>query len=105
MLTGKYKRNQPRPEGARLVAWGERGERMLSDENFDVVEALEAYAQEHGHSLTELSLSWLAGCPVVGSVIAGATSPEQIRANAAATSAWKMTDQERAEIGDLARVG
>lgn len=104
VLTGKYKRNEPLPEGTRLAGWGDRAQGMLSDARFDVVEALEAYAQDHGHTLTELSLSWLAGCPVVGSVIAGATTPEQVRANASATSSWAMTDAERAEISDLARV-
>jgi aryl-alcohol dehydrogenase-like predicted oxidoreductase len=104
LLTGKYQRNEPLPEGTRLAAWGDRAHGMLSDARFDVVEALDAYARDHGHTLTELALSWLAGCDVVGSVIAGATTPEQVRANAAATSAWEMTDEERAEIGEIARV-
>ena len=63
------------------------------------------YAEAHGHTLPELALSWLAGTPAVGSVIAGATSPEQVRANAAATTAWALTDAERAEVDALARVG
>jgi aryl-alcohol dehydrogenase-like predicted oxidoreductase len=103
VLTGKYKRGQPAPEGTRLAAWGDRAQAMLSDERLDVVERLDAYARDHDHTLTELALSWLAGCSVVGSVIAGATTPEQVRANAAATSAWNMSDDERAEIGELAR--
>ena len=61
-------------------------DQFASDEKLDVVERLEEYAVDHGHTLPELALSWLAGVPSVGSVIAGATSPEQVRANAAATT-------------------
>jgi aryl-alcohol dehydrogenase-like predicted oxidoreductase len=78
---------------------------FASEEKFDVVERLAAYAEAHGHTLAELALSWLAGTPAVGSVIAGATTPEQVRANAAATTAWALTDAERAEVDALARVG
>ncbi|HEY3672554.1 MAG TPA: aldo/keto reductase [Acidimicrobiia bacterium] len=104
MLTGKYRRNEEHPEGSRLAAWGNRAGAFASDERFDVVERLDAYAQDHGHTLIELALSWLAGTPAVGSVIAGATSPEQVRANAAATTAWTFTEAERAEVDALARV-
>jgi aryl-alcohol dehydrogenase-like predicted oxidoreductase len=105
MLTGKYRRGQEHPEGSRLAAWGPMAEQFASDEKFDVVERLTAYAEAHGHTLAELALSWLAGTPAVGSVIAGATTPEQVRANAAATTAWTLTDTEWAEVDALARVG
>ena len=105
MLTGKYTKGQPHPEGTRLAAWGPRSEMFASDEKFDVVGRLQEYAEAHGHTLPELALSWLAGAPTVGSVIAGATSPEQVRANAAATVAWVLTQAERAEVDALARVG
>jgi len=105
MLTGKYRRGQEHPEGSRLAAWGPMAEQFASDEKFDVVERLTAYAEAHGHTLAELALSWLAGTPAVGSVIAGATSPEQVRANAAATTAWTLSDTERAEVDALARAG
>ena len=98
MLTGKYKRGEEAPEGTRLAAWGDRAGAFLSDERFDVVEQLDAYASDHGHTLPELALSWVAGAPTVASVIAGATTPEQVRANADATVAWPMTPEERAEI-------
>jgi aryl-alcohol dehydrogenase-like predicted oxidoreductase len=101
LLTGKYKRNEAAPEGSRLAAWGDRAGAFLSDERFDLVERLDAYAQDHGHTLHELALSWLAAQPTVVSVIAGATSPEQVRSNAAATSAWALSDTELKEIGDL----
>jgi aryl-alcohol dehydrogenase-like predicted oxidoreductase len=105
MLTGKYRRGQEHPEGSRLAAWGPMADQFANDEKFDVVERLTAYAEAHGHTLTELALSWLAGTPAVGSVIAGATSPEQVRANAAATTAWTLTETEWAEVDALARVG
>jgi aryl-alcohol dehydrogenase-like predicted oxidoreductase len=105
MLTGKYRRGEELPEGSRLAGFGSRATRFANDENFGVVEQLTAYAEAHGHSLTELALSWLAGTPRVGSVIAGATSPEQVRSNAAATTAWQLTEAERAEVGAIARVG
>ena len=104
MLTGKYRRGQEHPEGSRLAAWGPMADQFASEEKFDVVERLAEYAEAHGHTLAELALSWLAGTPAVGSVIAGATSPEQVRANAAATTAWSLTDAERAEVDALARV-
>jgi aryl-alcohol dehydrogenase-like predicted oxidoreductase len=78
---------------------------MLSDERMDAVDRLAAYAGDHGHTLPELALSYLAGTPTVASVIAGATSPEQLKANAAATTAWVLTDAERAEVRELANVG
>jgi aryl-alcohol dehydrogenase-like predicted oxidoreductase len=105
VLTGKYKKGEAHPEGSRLAAWGPMAETFASDEKLDVVERLREYAEAHGHTLPELALSWLAGAPTVGSVIAGATSPEQVRANAAATSAWMLTPEERAEVDALARVG
>jgi aryl-alcohol dehydrogenase-like predicted oxidoreductase len=98
MLTGKYKRGEDAPEGTRLAAWGDRAGAFMSDERFDAVEQLDAYARDHGHTLPELALSWVAGAPTVASVIAGATTPEQVRANADATVAWRMTPEERAEI-------
>jgi len=101
LLTGKYKRGQDAPEGTRLSA-GPMAERALTDRNFDVVEKLEEYATSHGHTLLELAMSWLASHPAVGSVIAGATKPEQVTSNAASAS-WVLTDEERAEVDALAR--
>ena len=101
LLTGKYRRNEAAPEGSRLAAWGDRAGAFLSDERFDLVERLDEYARDHGHTLHELALSWLATNPAVASVIAGATSPEQVRSNAAATTAWQLTDTELAEVAAL----
>ena len=101
LLTGKYRRGEAAPAGTRLAA-GAAAQRSLTDSNFDVVEKLEEYAQTHGHTLLELAFSWLACKPYVGSVIAGATKPEQVAANAAAAS-WKLSAEEMAEVDALAR--
>jgi aryl-alcohol dehydrogenase-like predicted oxidoreductase len=82
LLTGKYRRGDAPPEGGRISAWGMS--HLLSDANFDVVEALEAYGAERGIGLLDVAIGGLASRPGVASVIAGATSAEQLRANAAA---------------------
>ena len=78
----------------------ERREQALADRRFDVVESLDAFAKERGHTLLELAMSWLAGLPHLASVIAGATKPEQVRANVVAID-WSLTDDERAELDKL----
>jgi aryl-alcohol dehydrogenase-like predicted oxidoreductase len=60
------------------------------------------FAASRGHTIVELALSWLAGNPSVASVIAGATSAKQVRMNAAATRAWTLSDEDRAEVARLA---
>jgi aryl-alcohol dehydrogenase-like predicted oxidoreductase len=87
LLTGKYRRGEPAPEGTRLAG------REIEDERFDRVEALAAFADERGHTLHELAISALASTRGVGSIIAGATKPEQVRANAAAAS-WRLTAEQ-----------
>jgi aryl-alcohol dehydrogenase-like predicted oxidoreductase len=100
LLTGKYQRGAPPPEGSRLAAWGSRGTKALSDSNFDKVEKLSAWAAERGHTLLELAFAWLLGHPVVSSVIAGATSAEQVHANAAAGT-WEPTDEDLTALRDI----
>ena len=80
LLTGKYKRCEPRPEGTRLSSRDE----VFTDETFDRLEALERFAEERGIQLLDVAIGGLAAQPAVTSVIAGATKPEQVRANAAA---------------------
>lgn len=101
LLTGKYRRNEARPEGARLST-GAQADRMLTDRNFDTVEKLEAFAQSAGHTLLELAFSWLATQKHVATVIAGATSPEQVKSNAQA-AAWRLTAEEMAEVDSITR--
>jgi aryl-alcohol dehydrogenase-like predicted oxidoreductase len=100
LLTGKYQRGEAPPADSRIAAWGSRGQRMLTDDNFDVVERLENYAKERGHTLLELAFGWLTSHKYVSSVIAGATKPEQIEANAGAAE-WKLTPDEMNEINEL----
>ncbi len=84
MLTGKYRRGEPAPEGTRLAGGG-RGALLLKDDDvFDTIEALEAFAQERGITILELAIAWLANQPFVPSVISGASKPEQVTANAQA---------------------
>lgn len=101
LLSGKYRRGAPPPEGTRLALWGERGKTAMSDANFDKVEALAKWAEDRGHTILELAFAWLLGHEVVSSVIAGATSPEQIKANAA-TAEWRLAPEEVEEVGKLA---
>jgi len=99
LLTGKYQRGTEFPEGARLSGKSYFSS-VLTEENFDRVEALTAFADERGHSVLELAVAWLAAQPGVASVIAGATSPEQVKANAAAGS-WRLSDEDLAALSKL----
>jgi aryl-alcohol dehydrogenase-like predicted oxidoreductase len=101
LLTGKYKRGEAPPEGTRLAAWGPRGAAALNDKNFDRLEKLSGWAEERGHDMLELAFAWLLGHPVVSSVIAGATKPQQVAANAA-TAGWRLTPEEVEEVTKLA---
>ena len=87
LLTGKYRRGEPVPAGSRL------SDGRLSDEQFDDVERLEGRAEGVGHTLLELAIGGLGAIEGIASVIAGATTPEQVRANAAA-GAWRPTSAE-----------
>lgn len=102
MLTGKYSRGSEPPEGTRLAAWGDRAKAALSDQNFDIVEKLEDFAKQNGHTLLELAMSWLASKPYISSVIAGATSPEQAVSNAEAAG-WKLSDEEMDAVNELSK--
>ncbi|MBX6764901.1 MAG: aldo/keto reductase [Rubrobacteraceae bacterium] len=92
LLTGKYRRGRPVPEGTR-IAGSERFRKLLSEENLEVVERLIAFSEERGHTILDLAFSWLLSRPTVASVIAGATSPEQVRSNASAAG-WKLTGDD-----------
>jgi aryl-alcohol dehydrogenase-like predicted oxidoreductase len=91
LLTGKYRRGEPAPQGTRLEG------QEIDDETYDRIEALERFAAERGRSLLELAFGALASRPEIVSVIAGATSPEQVRSNAAAAS-WQLTPEELASL-------
>ena len=72
----------------------------MTDNNFDVLEQLEAYAEQHGHRISELAFAWLLYRPVVSSVIAGASTPDQVTANIKA-AAWNLSGKEMEEIDAL----
>jgi aryl-alcohol dehydrogenase-like predicted oxidoreductase len=100
LLTGKYERGVPPPPGTRLSA-GWAATRFLTDERLARVDALSAFARSRGHSMLELAMSWLLHHEVVASVIAGASNPEQVRANVSATT-WRLTEADLAEVDRLA---
>jgi aryl-alcohol dehydrogenase-like predicted oxidoreductase len=107
VLTGKYRRNETPTTGRLAVIaptqslFRSQADSFTTDAQFDRVERLDDYARAHGHSLLDIALSWLVANPLVGSVIAGATSPEQARSNAAAATAWALGPTELAEIEAL----
>ena len=100
LLTGKYRLGAPRPEGSRLEAWGDRSGAFIDDDKLATVERVIAWASERGLSLLDVALGWHTSHPLVASVIAGATRPEQIEANVAA-AATSLSAEDRAEIDVL----
>ena len=103
LLTGKYRKGKPIPEGTRVAKF-ERYRQLLTDENLDKVESLIDFAESRGHTLLELAFSWLLAHGVVTSVIAGATSAQQVRDNAGAAT-WKLTAGDLEEIDSQLRAG
>ena len=102
LLTGKYVRGAPLPRGTRLARNAAHAADYLTDRNWRVVEALGDFARRQGHSLIELAFGWLLSHPEVTSVIAGATSAEQVEANVAAAG-WRLSADELAEVDRLTR--
>ena len=100
LLTGKYRLGQPLPEGARITANRERFGELTSEETLERVERLIAFAEARGREVLDLAFAWLLARPQVASVIAGATSPEQVRRNAAAAD-WQLGADELAEVDAL----
>ncbi|KAB1948054.1 aldo/keto reductase [Micromonospora sp. ALFpr18c] len=96
LLTGKYKRSEQPPAGSRLSGGGRYAERLAAAD-WDTIEAIEAYAAERGLTMLQVAIGGLAAQPAVTSVIAGATTPEQVHANAAAGT-WEPTDDDLAAL-------
>jgi aryl-alcohol dehydrogenase-like predicted oxidoreductase len=92
LLTGKYRRGEPGPAGTRLA-----GQDAGSEEQFEAVERLRAFAAGRDLDLTDVAIAGLAAQPAVGSVIAGATKPEQVAANVAALR-WQPSPEDLAEL-------
>lgn len=98
LLTGKYRLGKTVPAGSRLGSgWNDK---LLTDDNLGKVEQLIAFAANHGHELLELAFSWLLSRPMVSSVIAGATTPEQVRANAKAGD-WDLSEAQLEEVNRI----
>jgi aryl-alcohol dehydrogenase-like predicted oxidoreductase len=101
LLTGKYRKGGPIPEGTRVAKY-ERYRSLLTDENLEKVEVLIKFAESRGHTILELAISWLLARRVVASVIAGATSANQVRANVSGAG-WKLSTADLDEIDSLLR--
>ena len=100
LLTGKYKRGAAVADNTRFAKMPAIRDRYQTPRNEDIVEALDAFAKARGHTMLELAFSWLAARPQVSSVIAGATSVEQIEQNVKAID-WALNAEEIAEIDKI----
>jgi len=99
-LSGKYRRDTPIPPGGRLSPGERYAQWYVNDANWDRLERLEAFCKANGRTLLELAFSWLAAQPAVGSVIAGATRPEQVEANVRAAG-WMLSPEDLAHIDTI----
>jgi aryl-alcohol dehydrogenase-like predicted oxidoreductase len=98
LLTGKFRRGEEPPRGTRVAGWSaERIERVLTEETFDRIDSLTSFAEARGRTLLELAFGWLLSLRPVASVIAGATSPAQVQANASAGT-WRLDETELAQL-------
>jgi aryl-alcohol dehydrogenase-like predicted oxidoreductase len=97
LLTGKYRRGAPLPTGSRLSKIPRHADDFMTERNWRIVGELESFVAQRGRSMLELAFSWLLSNGAVASVIAGATSPEQVEQNIHAAG-WALSAEERAEI-------
>ena len=98
LLTGKYRRGQPFPKSSR--AEDGFGPKVFTDENLGLVDALRQFAESRGHTLLELAMSWLASKPAIASIIAGAKTAEQVKANASSVN-WRLTEADLAAVNGI----
>ena len=104
-LTGKYRRGEEKPPDSRYAVKPDyMAKDFLSDRNFDILEKLEVFAKERGHTVGELAIAWLLSHPWVSSVIAGSVKPEQIEANLKAID-WKLDPEEVAQLDAITSPG
>jgi len=96
-LTGKYQRGVDAPAGTRLAIAANQGDRWLTDANFDAIERIAAFCERTGHAMADVALAWLLANPVVSSVIAGASSPDQVIQNVRSAD-FRLSDAEKAEL-------
>lgn len=102
LLTGRYRRGEAAPDGSRMKEWGM--ESQLTDQRFDVIDQLQSYADERAITLLDVAIGGLAAQRAVGSVIAGATSPDQVAANVSA-GAWVPSKEDRAALDAIVPSG
>jgi len=102
MLTGKYIHGAALPEGTRMAAIKRFQDRYMTEANWAIVDKLSRFCKARNRTLLELAFSWLLSRPVLSSVIAGATKPEQIEANVNAAG-WKLSAEEIAEVDAISR--
>lgn len=102
MLTGKYRHGGELPAGTRMALMKRFTDRYMTEENWAVVDRLQAFCDARGHTLLELAFSWLLSRPSLASVIAGATKPEQVEMNAKAAD-WQLSAHDLAEIDKITR--
>jgi aryl-alcohol dehydrogenase-like predicted oxidoreductase len=100
LLTGKYRQGEKYPEGSRLAV-RPRFADLATEENFAYLGELTEFAEKRGHSLLELAFAWLAAQDGVASIIAGATSPEQVLANVEAGGSWRLSADDLSGIPPL----
>jgi aryl-alcohol dehydrogenase-like predicted oxidoreductase len=100
-LTGKYRPGEPPPPGSRGAAGSPIVERMSTERNWAIVEALETFAKERDHTVGELAIAWLLANEVVASVIAGASDTDQVAVNVGA-AAWTLSAEEKATVDEIA---
>ena len=103
-LTGKYRQDQPLPEGARLTGNQRAQANTLTEKNYAMLSRLESFAEERGHPIVELAIAWLLANSAVCSVIAGATRNEQVTANVKAAD-WVLTPEDMTEVDEILRSG
>jgi aryl-alcohol dehydrogenase-like predicted oxidoreductase len=96
LLTGKYRRDQPHPEGTRLAGRDD----VFTERTWDRLDALDAFARERGLTMLDVAVGGLLAQPAVTSVIAGATKPEQVRSNVAA-AAWEPSEDDVAALNRI----
>ncbi|HTR60391.1 MAG TPA: aldo/keto reductase [Candidatus Binataceae bacterium] len=101
-LTGKYRRGTEAPAGTRLALMAPMAKQVMTDHNFGILEKLEEFSKQRGHTIVELAMSWLACQPIVSSVISGATQPEQVTENVKACG-WKLSAEELKEVDSITR--
>lgn len=103
-LSGKYAKGQPAPEGSRGAEGSPIIAKVTTEQNWEVISDLDTWAKDHGHSLLELAIAWLASQPIVGAVITGVSNVQQMEQNLAGAQ-WQLTAEQVAEVAALSDLG